>query len=270
MDLTRPQKGYTQASHGQVHWRMWGSASDSGAPDLYCLHPSPFSGIAYEDLAPLLASNRRVIAPDYPGFGGSDRMPQRATIELYAEALREIAGQLSGGAKIDLLGFHTGCSVSAEIAAAYPDLVARLCLIDAPTFEADAAAAMAAKFEKPFAIENDLESLAPAWNSTFSGRRELQGEDAAFAMFVEQLRAGTGMNDAFRAAFSYDWRPRFARIECPALVLATQSSLLEPTRLAAEAIAQAHYVERLDITRSVLNAAAAETAAEVRLFLADD
>jgi pimeloyl-ACP methyl ester carboxylesterase len=66
------RKGYTDGPFGQIHWRMMDAVGEATMPDLYCLHPSPFSGLAYTNVMPMLAQNRRVIAPDYPGYGGSD------------------------------------------------------------------------------------------------------------------------------------------------------------------------------------------------------
>ena len=41
------QKGYTDGPFGQIHWRMLEQDGDTNRPDLYCLHPAPYSGLAY-------------------------------------------------------------------------------------------------------------------------------------------------------------------------------------------------------------------------------
>src|SRR6478752_7912257 len=52
-------------------------AGPSGAPVVLLLHGFPTSSHMFRNLIPLLADRYRVIAPDYPGFGGSDA-PDRA------------------------------------------------------------------------------------------------------------------------------------------------------------------------------------------------
>lgn len=68
--------------------------------------------------------------------------------------------------------------------------------------------------------------------------------------------------DAFRAAFAYDPFIGFLEIPCPVSVLATQSGLLEPTRLAAKALGVS-LTERMDVTAPVFETHAKEMAAEI-------
>ena len=82
-------------------------------------------------------------------------------------------------------------------------------------------------------------------------------------MCVEQLRHGEAMNAGFHAGLSYEVEERFAELTHPVTMIATQSMLLEPTRRAASLVGHATLVERLDITRAVLDEAAETTAGEV-------
>ncbi len=98
-------------------------------------------------------------------------------------------------------------------------------------------------------------------------RIESQGMGRSFAMFVEQLRHGEAMNAGFHAGFSYPLEDRLARVGGDVTVLASQSGLLEATRRAAGLIQGAKLVERLDITRAVLDEAAPVTANAVLAIL---
>lgn len=84
-------RGYTDSSLGQVHYR---TARDSRLPALVLIHQSPSSSIMYEALMLRLAEKFYIVAPDTPGFGGSDPLPHAATIEAYSvsivEALKNI------------------------------------------------------------------------------------------------------------------------------------------------------------------------------------
>jgi pimeloyl-ACP methyl ester carboxylesterase len=258
------RKGYADGPFGQIHWRATGEGPD---PDLICLHPAPFSGVAFTQIMPHLAQNRRVFAPDYPGHGGSDPFRHDPSIANYAAAISALIEQVSGGGPADLMGFHTGCLIAAEMSVAYQDKVRRIALIDVPAYPQEERAALQADSAMPFEIGPDMACLALAWERGISRRVDSQGMDRSWEMFVETLRHGRGMNAAFHAGFSYDVEGRFGAVGHDALVLASQSMLLEPSRRAAKLIRTAQLVERLDITRAVLDEAATITAAEVLGFL---
>lgn len=261
------RKGYSTIDGSQVHWRMWGERNVGRAPDLYCFHPAPFSGLAFENFAPLLVERRRVIAPDYPGYGGSDAPTGKLSIELIAQAMAGLAATLSGERPIDVLGFHTGCLVAVEIQRVSECHVRKACLIDIPAFEDEMAAQMVAKFSQPFVVGEDLASLEAPWNGTFKPRLATQGPDQAIALLAEQLRAGRNVNEAFRAAFSYPWKERFPASTAGTLIIASTSGLLDGTLKSARIIPAAQLVERLEIARSVLDESGKATAADVLAFL---
>lgn len=256
---------YVDGLHGQIHLRRWAGAGSSQAP-LFCFHPSPFSGRAYETIAPYLAESRDVIAPDFPGYGGSSSAETTPNIGDYADAMITAIHVVAGDAPVDVLGFHTGCLVAAEVALRRAN-VRKACLIDLPAFPPEQSAQTAEKFSKPVEITQDLECLAGAWKMGFLSRIESQSVDRAFDMFVEHLRPGRAMNEAFYAAFTYPWTERFPKISVDTLVLATTSSLLDGSRKASEIIPTAQLLERLDITRAVLDESAETVAADVDLFL---
>lgn len=253
------RKGYSDGPFGQLHWRMTGAGD---GPDLYCLHPAPFSGLAFTTIMPHLARDRRVIAPDYPGHGGSDSFRADASIADYAAAMQAVVADLSGGAPVDVMGFHTGCLVAAAMTE-----VRRLALVDVPAFEPDTRTKFLATNAAPFEITADLSCLEAAWDRGMTKRIESQGLDRSFDMFTAQLCHGRDMNAGFHAGFSANVEALLAPIRQPTLVVASQSALLEATRRAAALIPNATLVERLDIKRAVLDEAASEIAAEVLRFL---
>lgn len=266
------RKGYCDVSSGQLHWRMWeyGEAAEKkvNSPDLVCLHPAPFSGIAFQNLAPLLAKSRRVWAPDYPGHGQSDAFAgELPSIGDIATSIGEFVDRTQPQNPVDLLGFHTGCFVGSELSVQRPNTVRRLCLIDIPAFDEAAAAALAKRYQTPQQFESDLETLGPAWDQVIGKRHKSQGMEQALAMLADQLQAGSRANQAFHAAFSYPWRNQLAKVRVPVLAIGSKSPLLEGTRAAASSIEAAVLIERLDITRSVIDEAAATTAEVVREFL---
>ncbi len=80
-----------------------------------------------------LARNYRVIAPDLPGWGGSERkVGVNYGFADQAPRVAELLRQLSpAGAPAVLVGHSMGGGIAAMVAARYPDLVERLVLVDA-------------------------------------------------------------------------------------------------------------------------------------------
>lgn len=260
-------KGYSDGPFGQVHWRMCGEPGS--APDLVCLHPAPFSGLAFTTIMPFLARGRRAIAPDFPGHGGSDPFRDDPGIGEYAEAMRSVIAGFSPDRPVDLLGFHTGCLVAMELALLAPSSVRSLVLIDVPAFDELTRAEYLSSSAAPPGFTENMSSLVSAWERGITRRIESQGITRSFEMFVEQLRHGEAMNAGFHAGFSYPVEERIVGVMHPTTIIATQSMLVEPSRRAASMIPDAILVERLDITRAVLDEAAESVAAEVLANLPD-
>jgi pimeloyl-ACP methyl ester carboxylesterase len=261
------KRGYVDGPFGQIHLRrLAGARANRTRHDLYLLHPAPFSGLAYTTLMPHLAATRRVIAPDYPGYGGSDPHVAQPLIEDYAKAIWAVMTDISGNRPVDVVGFHTGCLVAAQLSLDHPLKIAKAVMIDVPAFPADTRAAMLEKNAAPFALSANMDCLSGPWTG-LSKRLESSHIDRAFELFVEQLRPGVNMNAAFHAAFSYPWEERLRGVNARTLVLTTQSPLLEGSKAAANLIPGAKLLERLNIARSVLDEAAAQTAVDVMAFL---
>ncbi|GAB5489242.1 MAG: hypothetical protein Pars2KO_28120 [Parasphingorhabdus sp.] len=261
------KKGYSDGPFGQIHWRIMEAQNAATKSDLYCMHPGPFSGIAYTNIMPHLALNRRVIAPDYPGYGGSDPFKEHPSIEEYAHAIFAVVKDLSGDTPIDLTGFHTGNLVAGEMAVTDPSSINRLAFVDVPAFDAETSAKYRSMAAQPFEISDDKECLAKPWKRGVTSRLSEQGSARAIEMFAEQLRAGRNMHAAFDAAFTYDVYDRLPQITHACLVLGTQSDLLDATRWAGANIPNATFVERLDIEKGVLDQNAEATAKEILTFL---
>ena len=134
MPEPRAEKRYVHTRQGQLHCRSW-TPSTQARPPLLCLHAMPYSGLHFATLAPLLADRRQVICPDYPGYGGSDALPGAPTIPIYAGAVLDMIAALELSGPVNVLGFHTGCLVAAEMALQSPTMIGRLVLIDVPFFE---------------------------------------------------------------------------------------------------------------------------------------
>ncbi|KQW87834.1 hypothetical protein ASC94_25385 [Massilia sp. Root418] len=87
-------------------------------------------------MARWLTPHYRVLCPDLPGFGEAGRDPQAGySIAQQAERLRALLDQVAPG-KVHLGGNSMGGFIAAQFAAAWPERVASLWLLDAAGTEA--------------------------------------------------------------------------------------------------------------------------------------
>lgn len=257
------RKGYSDGPQGQVHWRKAEPASEAAAPDLYCFSPAPFSSIAYATIMPHLAAGRHVIAPDYPGQGGSDGDGPTPSIEDYAASMLAAINDVSGDAPVDVLGFHSGCLVAAEIKLRAPDQIGKIVLVDVPAFDPETRAKYLPMVGATFEPSANMESLAKAWDMAVTKRLETQTLAQSLALFADTAGNGPRMNATFHAAFTYDVEVKLSALVADVTIIASQSSLLEPSRRAAGMITDCELVEMLDVQRSVLDESAEVTAAVI-------
>lgn len=94
------------------------------------LHGVPQTAAVWRSLLPVLAADRVVVAPDLKGLGGSEVVGPydipTLVRELAALVLHEVDGE------IDVVGHDWGGSLALALAAARPQLVRRLVVINGP------------------------------------------------------------------------------------------------------------------------------------------
>lgn len=237
-------RSYVGPDGAQLHVRIHGD----GRPLIF-LPPAPHTGAYFDSLSPYL-DGVRMMAFDYPGYGGSDRIME-PSIQAYAAS---IAPHVPDDAV--LVGFHTGNLAAAEIARLTD--VSGVIMIDIPWFDRQARDRYAAKLDET-GLPTRIEA---SFAKSVEGRHDSVSDTRAFHLWVETLRSGAHQSDAFRAAFAYDPMERLTALPCPIQVIATKSALLEPTRAAAKAI-DASLSERMDVGAPVFEAHAEDMGAEI-------
>jgi pimeloyl-ACP methyl ester carboxylesterase len=103
--------------------------SGDGVPVLL-LHGVPETSSVWRDVAPRLATGRRVLAPDLPGLGGSSYAGPYDVPSLVRQLAALLAAEVGG--PVDVVGHDWGGSLALGLAGARPDLVRRLCVANAP------------------------------------------------------------------------------------------------------------------------------------------
>jgi pimeloyl-ACP methyl ester carboxylesterase len=137
------RRAYFDCRYGQLHART--AFPNTGGFDertpLVLLHPSPLSSRTFAPLLPVLGTDRSLYAVDTPGSGESDPPAHEPSIADCAAAI----GDLLDGLRlreVDLLGYHTGSAIAAEVAIARPKQVRRVVLVGLPVFDAAERATM--------------------------------------------------------------------------------------------------------------------------------
>jgi 3-oxoadipate enol-lactonase len=104
------------------------SYRDLGEGDpLVLLHAFPLNGRMFEPQMKAFSGSRRVVAPDYPGFGRSPRTPAQPDVRYYAEGIRSLLDRLHLE-RVVLGGVSMGGYVAFECLRVFPERVSALVL----------------------------------------------------------------------------------------------------------------------------------------------
>jgi haloalkane dehalogenase len=105
---------------------------DEGHGDpILCLHGEPSWSYLYRKMIPVLARHNRVVAPDYIGFGRSDKLPERSdyTYAMHHDTVAAFVEALDLR-HITLVCQDWGGPIGLAIAAGMPDRFARLVIMN--------------------------------------------------------------------------------------------------------------------------------------------
>jgi len=100
---------------------------DGPGESLVLLHAFPLNGRMFEPQMEAFSEGRRVVVPDYPGFGRSPRTPAQPDIRYYAEGVRGILDRLSLE-RVVLGGVSMGGYVAFGCMRLFPERVSGLIL----------------------------------------------------------------------------------------------------------------------------------------------
>ncbi len=105
-------------------------AGDPTAPVLVLVHGNVSSSVFFDALISELSDRYRVIAPDYRGYGGSERRTIDATRGMadFSDDLVALLDALEITGPVDLLGWSAGGNIVLQLAIDHPGRVRRLVL----------------------------------------------------------------------------------------------------------------------------------------------
>ena len=262
---------FVDGPYGQIHLRVATPTAETNKPPLILFHASPYSGHYFLPFIDEMAADRTVIAIDTPGYGDSASPPEPLTIAEYAnaaiEAIEVLDQGVLNGVVVDILGYHTGALIAAEVAIEHPEKVRRLVLPGVPFLTGNERKEAYKKYVKPEALLEDGTHLADKWAfATY-----------AMSVGVSLERAQEHFNDAmqchprcwwsYHGVFSYKGENRLPLITQPVLFISYDGSLNDETKAAHKMVGHADHVHINGITRGAFDVAPDKIAAETRAFL---
>jgi len=241
-------KRYADLDYGgrvqQTHYRK----SGSGSP-LILLHPSPLSSAFMEPLINLFEGMAMVYAPDTPGYGASDPLPEPGDdLEGYVDWLRHFILSLGLGSA-GIYGSATGAQIAIQFARSFPEMTDYLVLDNAVHFTDEDRVEIADKYFPDMTPRADGAHLQTAWGMSsrlyqyfpwFEDSDENRVSDAeppielVHATAMSYLVAGVDYDRAYRAAFKNEDAGNVQSITRPTRIIRWQGSILR------------RYAERLD------------------------
>jgi pimeloyl-ACP methyl ester carboxylesterase len=201
-----------------------GESTSSKRPALVCVHGVGSSSVIFMDVVRRLSPQRRVVAPDLPGHGQSDPWDPapEVSIEMYRDAVGTVCAQLQLERAV-LLGHSMGALVALAAAAAWPERVAGLVLINA-----------GAHIKVAPEVFTHVRSDFARFGKWFS---RLVWSPATPIDVIERwgavaLTADQTTTEAdFAAVARFDGTPLLAKIKTPTLVLSGADDLSTPPKL---------------------------------------
>jgi len=199
---------------------------ESKRPPLVCVHGAGSSSVVWMEAVRRLSPSRRVVAPDLPGHGQSDRWhpPDDVTIAMYRDAVGTVCAQLKIERAV-LMGHSMGALVALDAAAAWPERVAGLILVNG---------GLRLKVSPEVFVRLGDFARFGKWLSrmVWSPSTPLDVVErwgaVAFTADEEITRAD------FRAVERFDGTPLAAKVRAPTLILGGADDLMTPPRLSNE------------------------------------
>ncbi|WP_449465409.1 alpha/beta fold hydrolase [Stenotrophomonas humi] len=230
------RRQFVRIGNRHVHYRYAGHG-----PVLLLLHQSPQNSRMWLSMIKRFADRYTVIAPDTPGFGYSDPLPDDAPgIEQFAHATLEFADAL-GIDRFALFGMHTGGLIGMHLAWIAPQRLHCL-IVDGYALFNDA--------ERARYTDRYLPPFIPSWDGShlrwlWSRMREqlyffpwcdpsaecaiaLQPYDAqgTHDAAMDILDVGDNYRSGYGAAFRYTERQRVGELRCPGWLIYRHDDVL--------------------------------------------
>jgi pimeloyl-ACP methyl ester carboxylesterase len=260
----RIARAYAMGPYGQIHYRR--SGPTGARSPLLLLHPFPSSGYVFEEFMAEMGHDRSVIAPDLPGFGMTDRPRMPPTIAHYAAAMLELVAEMGLGIA-DVMGYHTGGMVAAEMAHQQPNVVRKIVMISAPIFTDDELK-QARSRPAAFSPDDRAAGMGQGWLSFKNDFWRMgNGDERTWNLYLEGQRNPDSSAWGHQAMLAYNLAAVLPGIPQPVLVLNPDDDLKGYTPRVKPLLKNGRVHDLPGWTHGFLDSKTGETAAIVRGFL---
>ena len=261
------RRAYVDGPHGQIHYRYVHPA-ESGKLPLLCLHPSPLSGVVYDNWLIEMGRDRYSLAPDTPGYGSSAAPPTPPEIADFATATIRFMDEL-GIERADVMGYHTGSLTSVELARSYPERIRKVVMISAPLFtETELAQYRKTLLGPPPDLVDMLARAVESLRAQPRGMfQDVPTDQRYWEISIERMRQFSTNSWGFRAAFNYDLTESLPEVEQPVLILNPEDDLWEQTPRAEPYLQNGRIHDLPGWTHGAMDGHTTEMARVVREFL---
>lgn len=181
-------------------------------PPLVLLHSNGASAHEFEHVAETLAKHASVYCVEYPGFGDSEALPGRFSIEAAADAVKGFV-QSVGLDRPVICGTSLGGTVAADFAVRFPELARGVILVETPCRSWQAWHGVWPIVERLFAVPTqELKQIA--------GRFRSATPELLARWNIDRNKAGGPlMMEAMWAIREFDIRVAAAQITLPCLLV---------------------------------------------------
>jgi pimeloyl-ACP methyl ester carboxylesterase len=221
-----------------------------GRAPLVCVHGAGMSSVVWMDVVRRIAAggSRRIIAPDLPGHGQSDRWHETLSIDGYREAVGTVCARLRV-ARAVLMGHSMGAAIALRCALAWPERVSALVLVGgggALRVDREVLALLDASLPQRAGefVDRMPDSLAALSFSPETPEELRRRWQAVLLAAPREV-----VLDDFRACDGFDVMAQLPLLRLPVLLIGGGDDLLVPPRLLEESCrripgAQLHLIAR--------------------------
>ena len=236
-----------------------------------CLQQPPTSSLEFEPLIRELARDRRVLALDTPGYGGSDGPGEPQGIDWYAEVLADALQRLGFGdgplGRPVIFGYHTGAVMAAQIALARPRLPAGLVLHGFPCRTPEERQQRLEALPRGLDVDGYWKKVEWYYDMHVRQAPARDTLQERTRVFAQDMVAGPDFWFSYHGVWSWPYEERLPRITVPVLAIAADEVLAEATRATARQIPGCELCELPQVKgASALATQAGEVAAPLRAF----
>ncbi len=259
---TRVRRAYRDVGFGRMHYLDATPDREVSRP-VVCLHASPRSGRDFGGIPEVLGHDRRVIAPDFPGLGGSAAPAAPMTMEQWDDSVLALLDQLGVG-EFDVFGYHTGSVAAVDLALRAHDRVKNVAVISLPLMEQAAREQHLASIAPDLIVREDGSHLIELWQKKWPFRGSTQSLELFDAFMSEYVRSGPYNFWAYRALFGYPLETNLAKVSQPVLVFNPKDEISDNTRAAVPLLPDGRLIDVAPWAYGMLDTNAEDIARLVR------